>query len=422
MNNLADRNPPNGSLTPPKGFDEPIYVTRPMLPSLDAYTALLAEVWASGHLTNAGPKHEAFEAELAHFLGNSNISLFNNGTIALVTACQALRLSGEVITTPFTFAATPHVLSWNNITPVFADIDPVTMNLNPENIEPLINGRTSAILAVHVFGTPCNTYAIEKIADRHGLRVIYDAAHAFGTRLDGRPITEFGDATMLSFHATKLFHTAEGGALVVRDPAVKKRIDFLKNFGIQDEATVLMPGINGKMNELQAALGLLTLGMVEEEWRRRKRVAAIYRERLANVEGLTLPPQSEKVISSYQYFPIRINSLFCGTTRDRLVEDLRAFNIFARRYFYPLCSEYSCYRMLPSAQPSYLPIAHRVAKEVMCLPFYGALVEEDVHRICDAVLFLLSTAAANRDSGATNGLAKLAQAVTESVPSLAQAS
>lgn len=374
----------------PRGFERPVYVTRPMLPPLEKYTELLAEVWDTGHLTNGGPQHDALEAALGRFLGTNNISLFNNGTIALITACQAMRLTGEVITTPFTFAATPHVLSWNNITPVFADIDPVTMNLDPRNIEPLINGRTSAILAVHVFGQPCDVYAIEKIAARHGLRVIYDGAHAFGARIDGRPVTDFGDATMLSFHATKLFHTAEGGAVVARDASVKTRIDLLKNFGIQDESTVLMPGINGKMNELQAALGLLTLEMVAEEQQRRSRVAAIYRERLADIAGLILPSAMEKNMSSYQYFPVRIREEACGVSRNRLVEGLRAFNIYARKYFYPLCSEYSCYRMLPSASSAYLPAAHRVADEIMCLPFYGALPDGSVHRICDVILFLLS--------------------------------
>lgn len=374
----------------PPGFEEPVYVTRPMLPPLDEYTELLAEVWDSGHLTNGGPKHEALEKALAQFLGTSNVSLFNNGTIALITACQAMRLTGEVITTPFTFPATPHVLSWNNITPVFADIDPVTMNLDPRNIEPLISNRTSAILAVHVFGQPCDVIEIETIAARHGLRVIYDGAHAFGARIDGRPVTDFGDATMLSFHATKLFHTAEGGAVVTRDASLKRRIDLLKNFGIQDESTVLMPGINGKMNELQAALGILTLRMVEDEKRRRSSVAEIYRARLADVPGLALPPEPVAYEPSCQYFPVRIQEERCGVSRNRIVEGLRRFNIYARKYFYPLCSEYSCYRMLPSANSAYLPVAHKVAGEIMCLPFYGELPSSAVHRICDALLYLLS--------------------------------
>ncbi len=373
----------------PRAFAQPIYVTKPMLPPLEDYTSRLQDIWASGTLSNGGPQHRALEAALSAYLDHQNVSLFTNGTLALVTACQALRLSGEVITTPFTFPATPHVLSWNNITPVFADIDPIRMTLDPANIEPLISARTSAILAVHVYGTPCDVEGIQKIADRHGLRVIYDAAHAFGTRLDGRSVTSFGDITMLSFHATKLFQTAEGGALVARDLTVKQRIDYLKNFGIQNESMVLMPGINGKMNELQAALGLLTLDMVEAEQRRRRQIGEIYRERLGPVEGITLPVCSPDFTPSQQYFVIRIDAAVCGVTRDTMFEQMKAFNLFPRRYFFPLCSEYSCYRMLPSAHPSYLPAAHRAASEVLCLPYYGALSDDDAHRICDILLFLM---------------------------------
>jgi dTDP-4-amino-4,6-dideoxygalactose transaminase len=369
--------------SPPPAFNKPIYVTQPLLPSLELYTERLAEVWESKWLTNGGPQHAALEERLSKFFDNSNVSLFNNGTIALVTACQAFRLQGEVITTPFTFPATPHVLSWNGITPVFADIDPVSMNLDPANIEPLITNRTSAILAVHVFGTPCDVSGIQTIAQRHGLRVIYDGAHAFGTRISGKPITDFGDATMLSFHATKLFHTAEGGALVVRDAEVKKRIDFLKNFGIKDEFTVLMPGINGKMTELSAALGLLTLEMVAEEQKKRRAIAAIYRSRLRELPGIIVPSERPGVVGSEQYFPIRIDAASCRTSRDSVYTELRRFNVHARKYFYPLCSDHSCYRMLPSAQPSYLPVAQKVASQVLCLPFYGALSADDVHRICD---------------------------------------
>lgn len=371
----------------PKAFEQPIYVTRPILPSLDDYMRELEDIWDSGWLTNVGAKHIALEEALATFFGNRNISLFVNGTIAMVTACQALRLTGEVITTPFTFPATPHVLSWNNITPVFADIDPVTMTLDPGNIEPLITSRTSAILAVHVYGLPCDVGGIQTVADRHGLRVVYDAAHAFGTRVNGRLVTDFGDASMLSFHATKLFHTAEGGALLVRDPVVKHRVDFLKNFGIKDESTVLMPGINGKMNELQAALGLLTLKMVAGERKKRGATAEIYHERLADIDAVSLPRMPCGIEHSYQYFPIRIERK--RVTRDDVFEGLHRFNVFARKYFYPLCSDYSCYRMLPSAHPSYLPVAHKVASEVLCLPFYGALEDEIVHRICDIIEFLV---------------------------------
>jgi dTDP-4-amino-4,6-dideoxygalactose transaminase len=371
----------------PMPFHAPLYVTRPALPPLDEFVAELREIWESKWLTNGGAKHVALEQALGALFGNENICLFNNGTIAMVTACQALRLSGEVITTPFTFAATPHVLSWNNITPVFADIDPVAMTLDPRKIEPLITGRTSAILGVHVYGIPCDLEGIQSVADRHGLRVVYDAAHAFGTRVEGRPVTDFGDASMLSFHATKLFHTAEGGALLVRDPTVKKRVDFLKNFGIQDEESVLMPGINGKMNELQAALGLLMLKIVASERERRTVIAEIYRERLAEIHSVSWPMLPGNVEHSYQYFPIRVRS--ACVTRDEVYISLHRYNIFARKYFSPLCSEYSCYRMLPSAHPSYLPVAHKVASEVLCLPFYGALLDDEVHRICDIIRLLI---------------------------------
>ncbi|WP_246375684.1 DegT/DnrJ/EryC1/StrS family aminotransferase [Gluconacetobacter takamatsuzukensis] len=350
----------------------------------------MAEIWDAQWLTNGGPKHAALETALGTYLDAANISLFNNGTIALITACQALRLSGEVITTPFTFAATPHVLSWNNITPVFADIDPVTMNLDPRNIEPLITNRTSAILAVHVFGTPCDVEGMQTIADRHGLKVIYDGAHAFGTTVGGRSVTSFGDATMLSFHATKLFHTAEGGALVVQNSEIKKRVDFLKNFGIQDETTVLMPGINGKMSELHAALGLLTLNMVADERKRRQVIADIYRERLGDRPELVMPPVVEGATLSQQYFAIRVRNSESRVSRDYLFDKLRQYNIYTRKYFYPLCSNYSCYRMLPSAQDHLLPVAQQVAEEVLCLPFYGGLSAQDVHRICDAILFILA--------------------------------
>jgi dTDP-4-amino-4,6-dideoxygalactose transaminase len=356
-----------------------------LLPSIDAFAARLEAIWESGMLTNGGDQHQLLEKKLAQVLDSEHVSLFNNGTIALLIACQALRISGEVITTPFTFPATPHVLSWNNITPVFGDIDPDSMNLNSANIEPLITNRTTAILAVHVYGKPCDVVGIEEIASRHGLRVIYDAAHAFGVEIDGRAITHFGDATMLSFHATKLFHTAEGGALVTRDLEVKKRVDFLKNFGIKDEFTVLMPGINGKMNELQAALGNLTLDMVSMEQQKRKRIAEIYMSRLTGLEGLRLPTQTPGVTPSYQYFVIRIDSKRARLTRDALYDRLRIYNIFPRKYFYPLCSEYSCYRMLPSSHPTYLPVAHVVASEVLCLPFYGDLGETSAHRICDII-------------------------------------
>jgi dTDP-4-amino-4,6-dideoxygalactose transaminase len=375
---------------PPPPFKEPIYVTKPFLPPLSAYMARLESVWKSGWLANNGQQHQALEQALSAYLGAPLLSLFNNGTIALIVACQALRLSGEVITTPFTFPATPHVLSWNNITPVFADIDPVTLNIDPRGIEARITPRTSAILAVHVYGVPCEVEAIQDIADFYGLKVVYDAAHAFGAAINGKPISAFGDATMFSFHATKLFHTAEGGALAVTDPALKHRIDLLKNFGIKNETEVVMPGINGKMNELQAALGLAVLEHLEQELAARQRVAAIYKARLGNVPGLSVMEAPATVRNSYQYFIIRINADNPAGNRDFIYEELKKFNIFARKYFYPLCSEYNCYRQLPSAAPAALPVAHRAAVEVLALPFYGSLSDEDAHRICDAIRYVMA--------------------------------
>jgi dTDP-4-amino-4,6-dideoxygalactose transaminase len=352
---------------------------------VDAFAGEVSEIWKSQWLTNGGAKHAALEKLLGGFFDNPNVSLFNNGTIALVVACQALRLSGEVITTPFTFPATPHVLSWNNIVPVFADIDPIRMTLDPVGIEPLITPRTTAILGVHVYGHPCDVDAIQSIANRHGLKVVYDAAHAFGTRINGKSIANFGDASMFSFHATKLFHTAEGGALVVRDAIIKERIDFLKNFGIRDEFTVLLPGINGKMNELQAALGLLTFEMVEQERSLRREIDGLYRERLKDIPGIMVPSLSPGVDGSYQYFPIRVMPSEAAVDRDQLYDGLRRYNVHARKYFYPLCSDYACYRMLPTAHRSYLPVARTVASEILCLPFYGGLTNDNVHRICDIV-------------------------------------
>lgn len=369
----------------PRPFDQPVYVTRPLLPPLDDFIDRLREVWASGWLTNGGDQHQRLEAALAEHLGSPHLSLFNNGTLGLIVACQALRLSGEVITTPFSFPATPHVLSWNSITPVFADVEPTTMNLDPARVESLITGRTTGILGVHVYGTPCQVDAIDDIARTYGLKVIYDAAHAFGAQINGRPIGSFGDATMFSFHATKLFHTAEGGALVVRDESTKRRIDLLKNFGIKNDHEVVMPGINGKMSELSAALGLEVLQHVEAERVRRQRVADIYLARLARHEGVVALRPPAGVRDSLQYFVVRIDASKTGVGRDLLHVRLREFNIVTRKYFYPLCSQYNCYRHLPSAQAPELPVAHRLSSEVLCLPFFGSMSDDDVDRICDAI-------------------------------------
>ena len=373
----------------PLPFPAPIYVTRPLTPPLAEYTALLESVWSTQWFTNNGALHQALEGALAAFLGTPNVSLFNNGTIALIVACQALDLAGEVITTPFTFPATPHVLHWNKLTPVFADVSAETMNLDPDRIEALIGPRTSAILAVHVYGTPCAVDSIEAIAKKHGLRVIYDAAHAFAARINGTPVCAYGDITMLSFHATKLFHTAEGGALIARDPLIKTKIDLLKNFGIKNESEVSMPGINGKMSELHAALGLVNLRHYESERTHRARVAARYDLELDEVAGLRCARPDRDVHPSLQYYIVRIDHAHAGRSRDEVHERLKEFNIFTRRYFYPLCSDYDCYRHLPSADRARLPVARRVADEVLALPFFGGLTDEDVSRICEAIKYVL---------------------------------
>jgi len=366
-------------------FDEPIYVTRPLLPPLPALQARLADVWAAQWLTNGGSQHEQLERAIGDYLGVPHVSLFNNGTIALLTAVRALGLSGEVITTPFTFPATPHALSWSGITPVFGDIDPATLTLDPGGVEALITPRTTGILAVHVYGMPCDVTALQAIADRHGLKVVYDAAHAFGTTIQGTGVGAFGDATMFSFHATKLFHTAEGGALTCPGAERKATFDHLKNFGILNQEEVDVVGINGKMNEVQAALGLAVLECVAGEVARRRELIARYRARLAGVPGLGLMPELPGVESSCQYFVVRIDPAGFGCSRDAVFERLKTYNVFTRKYFYPLCSDYPCYRALPSAASGRLPVARAVVEQVLCLPLYGALALSTVDAICDIV-------------------------------------
>ena len=368
-----------------KPFNKPIYITRPILPDIKEFGGKLKEIWASQWLTNNGHQHDLLEKELASVLGVKNISLFNNGTIALIVACQSLRLSGEVITTPFTFPATPHVLTWNNIKPVFCDIDPITMNIDADKIESMITPKTTAILGVHVFGIPCDVDKIQKMADRHGLKVVYDAAHAFGTEIKGKGIGTYGDLTMFSFHATKLFHTAEGGALASGSSERKKEIDFLKNFGIKNEEEVVMPGINGKMNELQAALGLLNLKHVDAERAKRKKIFKTYGALLKNIDGLTLPKETEDVTNSGQYYVIKIDERKFGRSRDQAHDKLKEYNVFTRKYFYPLCSDYPCYKNLVSSSPASLPIAQKISKETLALPFYGALSINDIERICNMI-------------------------------------
>ncbi len=366
-----------------QAFPEPIYVMRPTMPDLELYCKKLEGVWQRKWLTNKGPLHDELESRLCNYLGVEQLSLFCNGTLALLLALQALEIDGgEVITTSFTFPATAHVLHWNRTQPVFCDIQPGTFNLNPECVEELITPATRAIVPVHVFGNPCDVEALRDIADKHGLRLIYDAAHAFGVRLKGRSLLRWGDMSALSLHATKLFSTAEGGAVVAGTATLKKRIDFLKDFGIADEETVIGPGINGKMTELQAAYGLLALENVGREIANRRACALAYRERLASVLGLTFLDDLPGVESNYSHFPILVDADAYGMGRDDLHETLKRFNVHTRKYFYPLCSRFPCYSEHPSAHPRRLPVAERVAAQVLCLPIYGSLGVDAVDAIC----------------------------------------
>jgi dTDP-4-amino-4,6-dideoxygalactose transaminase len=364
-------------------FEEPVYITRPLLPDLERFCEKLKDIWGTKWLTNHGVQHNLLEIKLRDLLKVPCLSLFNNGTIALIVACRSLRLSGDVITTPFTFPATPHVLTWNNIRPVFCDIDPVTMNIDPNLIASRMTPQTTGILAVHVFGTPCDVAGIQEIADHYDLKVIYDAAHAFGVEIEGGGIGNFGDISMFSFHATKLFHTAEGGALAFKDPNLKGQSDLLKNFGIKNEEEVVMPGINGKMNEIQAALGLIVLDYIDEERKKRESLAETYRKCLKDIEGITTSENEGRVTGNCHYCVIRIDGARFGKDRDYVYEKFKEYNVFTRKYFYPLCSDYAYYRQLPSSASVDLPIAHRVVREVLSLPLYGALTCNDVERICD---------------------------------------
>lgn len=361
----------------------PIFVTQPALPPLEEYISFLQKIWESKILTNNGPFHQLFEKELADYLGVKYISVFSNGTLALVTALQALKITGEVITTPFSFVATTHSLWWNNIRPVFVDIDPEDFNLDPEKIEAAITPQTTALMPVHVYGNPCKVQAIQRIADTYGLRVIYDAAHAFGVRINDNSILNYGDLSVMSFHATKVFNTIEGGAIICHDEKMKKRIDFLKNFGFADEVTVVAPGINAKMNELQAAYGILQLKYIDSCIAKRKVIADTYRQQLKDIPGLRFHADMEGVQHSYSYFPVFIDGEFYGSTRDQTYEKLKSHNVFGRRYFYPLISNFPTYRGLPSAKPENLQVATRLAEQVICLPIYPGLNLDKVMEICN---------------------------------------
>ena len=365
---------------------EKITVTSPLLPDLEEFNALLREIWSSKWITNNGSFHQRLEKELCEYLKVPFISLFTNGTLPLITSLQALRITGEVITTPYSFVATTHSLWWNGIKPVFVDIDPATGNIDPDRIEAAITPKTTAIMPVHVYGQPCDTVRIQEIADKYGLKVIYDAAHAFGVEVNGESVLNAGDMSTLSFHATKVYNTIEGGALVMHDEKTKRRIDHLKNFGFVNEIEVVAPGINSKMDEIRAAYGILNLRQVDKAIESRKRVAEIYREALAGVEGVTFFNDTPGVRHNYSYFPIFIDAEKYGMTRDELYMKMKEHTVLGRRYFYPLISEFTTYRGLPSAAPANLPNAHKMANAVICLPMYPSLTEDDTARVLDQIV------------------------------------
>ena len=365
--------------------NKPIYVIQPSLPPLDEFVESLKEIWESKRITNEGKFHKEFEKQLAEYLGVKYISLFANGTLALISALQVLRITGEVITTPYSFVATTHALWWNGIKPVFVDIEPDYCNLDPEKIEVAITPKTTAILPVHVYGNPCNVERIQKIADIYGLKVIYDAAHAFGVEKKNNSILNFGDLSILSFHATKTFNTIEGGAIICHDEKTKKRIDYLKNFGFADEVTVVAPGINAKMNEIQAAYGLLQLKTFKDQIKSRQEITGIYRELLQGIDGISFLKDTEEVKHNYAYFPIFVDENKYHQSRDGLFFKLEKHNIFCRRYFYPLISEFPAYRGLPSAKPENLPVANKIADQVICLPIYPNLKLEQIKEIVEYI-------------------------------------
>lgn len=362
-----------------------ITVTSPLLPSLDDFNSLLKEIWDSKWITNNGSFHKQLEKELASYLKVPYLSLFTNGTLPLLTALQALRITGEVITTPYSFVATTHSIWWNGCKPVFVDIDPTTGNIDPDRIEAAITPKTTAIMPVHVYGKPCDTQRIQEIADKYGLKVIYDAAHAFGVDVDGESILNAGDMSTLSFHATKVYNTIEGGALVMHDEQTKKRIDYLKNFGFAGETTVVAPGINSKMDEMRSAYGLLNLRQVDAAIEARHQVAIKYREALRNVEGITFFDDMPGVRHNYSYFPIFVDADKYGMTRDELYFKMKEQNVLGRRYFYPLISTFTTYRGLPSAAQENLPQAHKMAESVICLPMHHALTGADIERIINCI-------------------------------------
>ncbi|MBO0588606.1 DegT/DnrJ/EryC1/StrS family aminotransferase [Sporosarcina sp. E16_8] len=366
-------------------FDEPILITRPLLPATYNISRKIGEIWDSKWLTNNGSQHQALEIQLKNYLNVDQLSLFSNGTLALLLGLKALDLTGDVITTPFTFPATVQALDWNGLTPVFCDIDPRTLTIDATKIEALITDKTSAILAVHVFGNPCDVEAIQAIADRHQLKVIYDGAHVFGAKINGKPISHYGDMTMLSFHATKLFNTIEGGALAFKAEALARKLDLLKNFGLANPEEVLLSGLNAKMNEIQAAMGLEVLKLVDEERAKRHILKKTYEQHLALLPGIRVLTTLEEDSSSYQYFVIEIDESRFGKSRDWLHEQLKDYNVFTRKYFYPLCSDFHWYRHLESTQRENLSQAQKSVGQVLAMPFYGELGISSVIKICEII-------------------------------------
>jgi len=367
-----------------KPFEKPIYVTRPFLPPLEEFSSGLEQIWESRWLTNNGPVVEGFKKELGRYFETDNLCLFNNGTLALQIALQGMNISGEVITTPFTFVATTHALFWNKIRPVFVDIQPDYYTLDPEKVEAAITPWTTAILAVHVYGFPCRLNALADIARRHNLKLIYDAAHVFGVKVGGIPIGHFGDLSMFSFHSTKLFHSIEGGALIFKETGLKGIFDYLKNFGFKNELEVVMPGTNAKMNEMQALMGIQILKYIDEIIQKRSNISQIYRERLKDIPGIHLTPNlTPDIRYNHAYMPVEVDEQEFGMSRDALYEKLKSYNVFTRRYFYPLLCDFACYRSVHVKDP--LTVARKVAERILTLPIYDSLPIEDVETICEMI-------------------------------------
>lgn len=362
-------------------MEKPIFVTRPVLPPLDEFNEYLKKIWDCKILTNNGHFHQELEETLCSYLGVKYISLFSNGTLALISALQSLRITGEVITTPFSFIATTHALWWNGIKPVFADIEPEYFNLDPEKAEAAITPNTTAIMPVHVYGNPCQVEKYKKIGEKYGVKIIYDACHTFGVKINGTPLLEFGDLSVMSFHATKVYTTFEGGAIICHDEATKKRIDLLKNFGFDGETNIVGPGINAKMNEFQAALGLLQLKYVDKAIAERKRITEFYQEHLKGMNGISFLCDMPGVRHCYPYFPILIDEAQYGRARDEVYEEMKKSNIFGRRYFYPLISQFQPYKGMSSAAPFNLPVAEKAAQQVICLPLYPGLEEKSMELV-----------------------------------------